>query len=146
MIARSGALALLGWVALASMLTGLWPHHHGSREVGQPMTSGTTLLAGTFVHLAIGAWKGFFTLGDGARCPMRPTCSTYAQRAMTRDGAAGALLAFDRLMRDSNAAAYAPSPDGFHALDPLDDHAPALELLSGAYCRRQRADGSAACF
>ncbi|MCA9489731.1 MAG: sulfatase-like hydrolase/transferase, partial [Myxococcales bacterium] len=29
--------------ALASMLTGLWPHHHGSREVGQPMTSGTTL-------------------------------------------------------------------------------------------------------
>lgn len=98
------------------------------------------------VHLAIGAWKGFFTLGDGARCPMRPTCSTYAQRAMTRDGAAGALLAFDRLMRDSNAAAYAPSPDGFHALDPLDDHAPALELLSGAYCRRQRADGSAACF
>jgi arylsulfatase A-like enzyme len=29
--------------ALASLLTGLWPHHHGSREVGDPMLRGTTL-------------------------------------------------------------------------------------------------------
>ncbi len=28
---------------LASLLSGLWPQHHGSREVGDPMTAGTTL-------------------------------------------------------------------------------------------------------
>lgn len=29
--------------ALGSLVTGLWPHHHGSREVGDPVTDGTTL-------------------------------------------------------------------------------------------------------
>jgi arylsulfatase len=29
--------------ALASLLTGLWPHHHGSREVGAPMQARPTL-------------------------------------------------------------------------------------------------------
>lgn len=29
--------------ALASLMTGLWPTHHGSREVGSPMRSGATL-------------------------------------------------------------------------------------------------------
>ena len=28
---------------LASLMTGLWPHHHGSREVGQPMNPPATL-------------------------------------------------------------------------------------------------------
>lgn len=98
------------------------------------------------VHLGFRVWSGFLTLGDGPRCPLRPTCSTYARQAVARDGPLGAVLAFDRLMRDSDAAAYEPAPDGLHALDPLDDHPPALDLLSGARCRRQRADGAAACF
>ncbi len=29
--------------ALASLMTGLWPQHHGSREVSDPFTEGTTL-------------------------------------------------------------------------------------------------------
>ena len=29
--------------ALASLMTGLWPHHHGSREVGEPRVAGVTL-------------------------------------------------------------------------------------------------------
>lgn len=29
--------------ALGSLVTGLWPHHHGSREVGDPVTAGTSL-------------------------------------------------------------------------------------------------------
>lgn len=29
--------------ALASLFTGLWPHHHGSREVGEPLAEVTTL-------------------------------------------------------------------------------------------------------
>lgn len=29
--------------ALASLLTGLWPHHHGSREIWEPFETGTTL-------------------------------------------------------------------------------------------------------
>jgi arylsulfatase len=29
--------------ALASLMTGLWPQHHGSREVSDPFTNGTTL-------------------------------------------------------------------------------------------------------
>ena len=29
--------------ALASLFTGLWPHHHGSREIWQPFETGTTL-------------------------------------------------------------------------------------------------------
>ncbi|MBX2801076.1 MAG: sulfatase-like hydrolase/transferase [Myxococcales bacterium] len=39
--------------ALASLHTGLWPHHHGSREVGQPMTHGRTLAEA----LSDGGWR-----------------------------------------------------------------------------------------
>lgn len=39
--------------ALSSLQTGLWPHHHGSREVGQPMTADQTLAT----RLRAGGWQ-----------------------------------------------------------------------------------------
>jgi arylsulfatase A-like enzyme len=44
---------------LASLMTGLWPHHHGSREVGQPMDPPVTL-----AEILAGA--GYATLGFSA--------------------------------------------------------------------------------
>jgi putative component of membrane protein insertase Oxa1/YidC/SpoIIIJ protein YidD len=90
-------------------------------------------------------WRRAISPGDGARCPMHPTCSGYARQAFQREPMGGFLLTFDRLMRDGNPSAYEVAPDGLHALDPLADHPPAGLLLSGLYCARQRADGAEAC-
>lgn len=94
--------------------------------------------------LGLWVWRNLVSPGDGARCPMRPTCSLYSRQAMGRDGlVGGVVLTFDRLLRDSNLDGYDRAPDGLHALDPLADHPPASELLSGGYCRRRHADGAA---
>ncbi len=44
---------------LASLLTGLWPHHHGSREVGDPIVAGRTLAE-------VLAERGYFTVAVSA--------------------------------------------------------------------------------
>jgi arylsulfatase A-like enzyme len=51
--------------ALASLLTGLWPHHHGSREVGEPMRHGTTLAT-------LLAQRGYFTIALSATVVATP--------------------------------------------------------------------------
>ena len=95
-------------------------------------------------QLGLVVWRNLISPGDGARCPMRPSCSLYARQAMGRDGLfGGVILTFDRLLRDANLDGYERAPDGLHALDPLADHPPASQLLSGGYCRRRRADGAA---
>lgn len=96
-------------------------------------------------HLGLAVWREVVSPGDGARCPMRPSCSAYARQAFRRDGLGGYILTFDRLLRDSAAAAYPLAPDGAHHLDPLRNHPPAAELLGGVWCRRQRADGAELC-
>ncbi|MCP4810649.1 MAG: membrane protein insertion efficiency factor YidD [Proteobacteria bacterium] len=98
---------------------------------------------GSTVHLGYRIWRVAISPGDGPRCPMRPTCSSYAQQAFARDGLGGYVLTFDRLLRDGNVADYPFAPDG-HALDPLANH-PAVGELLGGYCRSQRDDGAELC-
>ncbi len=44
---------------LASLFTGLWPHHHGSREVGDPIVTGRTLTE-------VLAGQGYYTVAVSA--------------------------------------------------------------------------------
>jgi len=98
------------------------------------------------VTLAYRVYKGGVSIGDGSRCAFEPSCSTFAHEAIRRRGPGGFVLTFDRLQRDSGAEGYPLSDDGYHRLDPVDDHYPPLALLSGVTCRRQRRAGAAACF
>jgi arylsulfatase len=50
---------------VASLLTGLWPQHHGSREVGEPVSSGTTLAE-------VLSSRGFHTIGVSANISAGP--------------------------------------------------------------------------
>lgn len=66
--------------AVASLMTGLWPHHHGSREVGQPMGSYPTLAA-------VLAARGYETLavsGNGVAGPAQGLSDGF-RRFVTRD-------------------------------------------------------------
>ena len=100
---------------------------------------------GATLQLAYGIWRQVISPGDGARCPMRPTCSRYAREAFARDGLGGYVLTFDRLLRDGNPTAYPPAADGLHAHDPLSGHAPAAQLVFGRWCRDQYGDGAEIC-
>lgn len=51
--------------AVASLMTGLWPHHHGSREVGDPMLAGTPLAEVLSEH-------GYATLAASANAAANP--------------------------------------------------------------------------
>ncbi len=97
-------------------------------------------------QLGLVVWRELVSPGDGARCPLRPSCSGYSRQAVGRDGLIGGIvLTFDRLLRDSNPSAYPLAPDGLHFSDPLHSHMPAGELLLGGACRRSRADGADLC-
>ncbi|MCH9648759.1 MAG: sulfatase [Deltaproteobacteria bacterium] len=52
--------------ALASLLTGLWPHHHGSREVAQPVNKEVPTFAALLQD------KGYTTLGASANGAASP--------------------------------------------------------------------------
>ncbi|HCH64706.1 MAG TPA: hypothetical protein DFR83_18010 [Deltaproteobacteria bacterium] len=109
-----------------------------------PATNGSVLQGS--VAVAAWIWRHTITIGDGSRCPFHPSCSAYAVHAIRRDGPLGMVLAFDRLQRDGSAHEYALSASGHHRLDPVSDHPRAVDLLFGRTCRRQRAEGSVACF
>ncbi|MCB9746153.1 MAG: membrane protein insertion efficiency factor YidD [Alphaproteobacteria bacterium] len=129
-------------IALLSTLAHAEPDPARMLQDERPVSHG--LLDAT-AHLGLRIWQTAISPGDGPRCPLRPSCSLYARQAVSRDGLGGVVLTFDRLLRDANAAAYEPAPDGLHALDPLADHPPARVVLSGAWCRGQRTDGADLC-
>lgn len=104
---------------LASLHTGLWPHHHGSREVGEPIVAGVTLA--TLLRDA-----GYATLAVSANSTAGPDQGLGAgfdrfvtyEEIVERYG--------DRLYRDFTPA----PPDGVGWAEAVTDQA--LELLSTA--------------
>jgi hypothetical protein len=74
--------------------------------------------------LAYGLWSKLLTRIDGPRCMHRPTCASYAIRAMSRRPLVGFWKALSRLMRGPRSSAirmlpFARLPRGVYYLDPL---------------------------
>ncbi len=56
--------------------------------------------AGNFALAPVHLYQKYLSPVIGGRCPMHPSCSGYAHRAITKHGAAmGWIMACDRLMR-----------------------------------------------
>ncbi|HUU00157.1 MAG TPA: membrane protein insertion efficiency factor YidD [Myxococcota bacterium] len=89
-----------------------------TRGVNQPARSSSPFV------LAFGLWSKLLTRMDGPRCMHRPSCSTYAIRAMSRQSLIGFWKALSRLMRGPRSSAIrmlplARLPGGIYYLDPL---------------------------
>lgn len=72
-------------------------------------------------------YQAFLSGADGHRCPMTPSCSSYALSAVRRHGAlAGWIMACDRLMRcGRDELRHSPkvaTRDGWRWQDPLDNN------------------------
>jgi hypothetical protein len=54
-------------------------------------------------------FQEYISVVDGDRCPMKPTCSTYALQAIKKHGFfIGAMMTADRLIHESDEIRYAP--------------------------------------
>jgi arylsulfatase A-like enzyme len=78
---------------VASLLTGLWPQHHGSREVGEPVSSGATLAE-------LLASRGYHTVGVSANISAGPRQGLDRGFAQFVDGDAIKQRYEGRLYRD----------------------------------------------
>jgi hypothetical protein len=55
-------------------------------------------------------FQEYISVVDGDRCPMKPTCSTYALQAIKKHGFfIGAMMTADRLIHESDEIRYAPA-------------------------------------
>ena len=55
-------------------------------------------------------FQEYISVVDGDRCPMKPTCSTYALYAIKKHGfLIGAMMTADRLIHESDEIRYAPA-------------------------------------
>ena len=63
---------------------------------------------------------------DGPRCPMLPTCSSYAEQALDKHGPwLGIMLTVDRLLHESDPREHihpVPGPDRLRYRDPLENN------------------------
>ena len=63
---------------------------------------------------------------DGPRCPMLPTCSSYAEQALDKHGPwLGIMLTVDRLLHESDPREHrhpVQGPDRIRYRDPLEDN------------------------
>ena len=103
-------LWLLGGTALAGPDTTPSPRQHDA----------TPLMAAP-----IRLFQKYLSAADGHRCPMTPSCSSYAVEAMRRHGALkGWIMASDRLMRcGRDELKRSPSiltPNGIRCQDPVE--------------------------
>jgi hypothetical protein len=58
----------------------------------------------------IAKFQEYISVVDGDRCPMKPTCSTYALYAIKKHGFfIGAVMTADRLIHESDEIRYAPA-------------------------------------
>jgi uncharacterized protein len=72
-------------------------------------------------------FQNYLSAADGHRCPMTPTCSSYALQAIERHGTIqGWIMACDRLMRcGRDELKHSPSVmtrDGVRWQDPVDNN------------------------
>lgn len=101
--------------ALFSMLTGCAHSVDPAAEA-----DGTPAMAAP-IHF----YRAFLSRADGHRCPMTPSCSSYALEAMRRHGALmGWIMACDRLMRcgrdELRPSAQVMTRQGWRWQDPVD--------------------------
>jgi len=63
-----------------------------------------------FLMKGITIFQDYISVVDGDRCPMMPTCSTYALYAIKKHGFfIGAVMTADRLIHESDEIRYAPA-------------------------------------
>ncbi|MGA6925620.1 MAG: membrane protein insertion efficiency factor YidD [Desulfosarcina sp.] len=91
-----------------------------------PLDPIPTMVAGgqPAVAAPIRLFQDYLSGADGHRCPMSPSCSAYALRAMQRHGTLrGWIMACDRLMRcghdELKHSQPVRTPHGFRSLDPV---------------------------
>lgn len=64
-----------------------------------------------FIDFVYGAYSGYLTRIDGARCEHRPTCSRYGFQAIKRHGyVLGAWMTVDRLLRPPRSSVLRDMP------------------------------------
>lgn len=90
--------------------------------VSPPATIDTPVMAAPILF-----YRAFLSGADGHRCPMTPSCSSYAITAMRRHGALmGWIMATDRLMRcGRDELQHSPkvaTRDGWRFKDPLENN------------------------
>ncbi|WP_419663929.1 conserved uncharacterized protein, DUF37 [Desulfosarcina variabilis str. Montpellier] len=98
----------------------------GGSACAKPVTSVTNDLQAnpTFTASPIHFFRRYLSAADGPRCPMTPSCSSYALSAINRHGALmGWIMACDRLMRcgrdELNHSPMVMTRDGRRCQDPV---------------------------
>ena len=81
----------------------------------------------TLMTAPIRFFQQYLSAADGDRCPMTPSCSSYAIQAIRRHGAVkGWIMACDRLMRcghdELRRSPVVRTESGVRTLDPLDNN------------------------
>lgn len=80
----------------------------------------------SILRYGIGFFQNYISPVDGPRCPMTPTCSTYALQALHRHGPTLAImLTVDRLLHENNPLEHKhpiPGPDRIRYRDPLENN------------------------
>lgn len=77
------------------------PAHEGSRPNDEANDG--------FVDFVYGAYSGYLTRIDGARCEHRPTCSRYALQAVKKHGyVIGGWMTVERLLRGNRSSVLRP--------------------------------------
>jgi uncharacterized protein len=80
-----------------------------------------------FLVLLINLYQNTFSKLDGSTCQFRPSCYHFGARAIKLYGPLwGTLMTADRLLRCNpfTQGKYPKTPDHFHNLDPVEEHAP----------------------
>ncbi len=93
------AILLLIGTAQAEDSWGPWEPLHAA----SPKTTDATATELSLLHSGIHFFQNYISPVDGSRCPMSPTCSTYALQALDKHGPwLGTLLTVDRLLHEND--------------------------------------------
>jgi len=121
---RRVAACLLLWFAFAPPLFaddwGPWETQESRKVVAKGSEDFHPLKWG------IRFFQRYISVVDGPRCPMTPTCSTYALQALDKHGVAmGTFMTVDRLYHESNPREHrhpVPYADRVRFFDPLENN------------------------
>jgi putative component of membrane protein insertase Oxa1/YidC/SpoIIIJ protein YidD len=100
----------------------------GTAAAGPPQSTPAAQVTSTPVMAApIRFFQRYLSAADGHRCPMTPSCSSYALQAMQRHGSVrGWIMACDRLMRCGRDELKQRPPvmtrDGLRWPDPVENN------------------------
>ena len=111
-------------LALTAVAASPWTARAQSRQPSRtdPQDQPNTPLSGPLAF-----YKRFISGADGERCPMFPTCSTYASQAFAKHGPLmGWIMASDRLLRcgrdEARSGSIVKIGGQGHIYDPLENN------------------------